>query len=372
MMQITTISLIVLAVTLRSSALDTPFPPGSGSHGTAIAPSACPCEESWMCDPVNVTHAKEVFVFHVIRPNQPTIYQHFNWTRLTTISLAGNASLVDPQLICYAHQRNVRVTLLVSFPQDQLPNATARTAWVQQQLSTTQAMFVDGLDMDIENDMKYADELTQLIVETKQTFSSWNNNTQISFAIGTYEAPGYNFQQMAPHLDLMFAMAYDMVSRTTASSNDPLPTVSSKLDDLMNKYGIPASKLILGSPWYGYDFPCTSLKNHTCPYVRPDPAWLITTTYADAMQRVSTYNATGPFTDPSGSQSVFYEYTKDSVQHQMWVDGPPQIALRSQLARTKGLKGVGTWYVGCMDYTKGLVGDAANMWQAMNSFVDQP
>merc|ERR1712196_396057 len=58
-------------------------------------------------------------------------------------------------------------------------------------------------------------------------------------------------------------MAYDECWGTaTARANSPLPV----LTDSVNQYkalGVPPEKLVMGLPWYGWDFPCDGVGAYT-------------------------------------------------------------------------------------------------------------
>lgn len=59
--------------------------------------------------------------------------------------------------------------------------------------------------------------------------------------------------------------AYDMqsqiwdVTKCTGRANSPLPRVRRGLQEFLRLPGLTPSKLVLGVPWYGYDYPCRNL-----------------------------------------------------------------------------------------------------------------
>jgi di-N-acetylchitobiase len=64
---------------------------------------------------------------------------------------------------------------------------------------------------------------------------------------------------MAAAADVVFVMAYDMQSqvygRCVAQANAPLEMVRWGLEQYL-AMGVPAAKMVLGVPWYGYTYPC--------------------------------------------------------------------------------------------------------------------
>ncbi|XP_037782052.1 uncharacterized protein LOC119578555 [Penaeus monodon] len=122
----------------------------------------CPCSQDLLCMPlaqakekspstphvqeyVKKSAKKEVFAF--VLKCDSSVWSKFDWTKLTTIAIAG---FYDPHLVCFAHQHGVKVVKLGNFPTSKLPNATARANWVDMQASDTALKFLDGINIDYE------------------------------------------------------------------------------------------------------------------------------------------------------------------------------------------------------------------------------
>ena len=74
---------------------------------------ACPCSDSNLCKPLDIGPRKEVVGFVTAKDN----WKMYNYTHLTTLAIFTE---LDPQLVCYAHQKNVRIVLEAKFRS--LPN----------------------------------------------------------------------------------------------------------------------------------------------------------------------------------------------------------------------------------------------------------
>ena len=70
--------------------------------------SSCPCSNISLCDNIKIIHDKELMGTTLGTIN----YTQFNWTYLTTIK---NAPINDTELLCYAHSKNVRLTIGTSW-----------------------------------------------------------------------------------------------------------------------------------------------------------------------------------------------------------------------------------------------------------------
>uniref|UniRef100_A0A803XZW6 Chitobiase n=1 Tax=Meleagris gallopavo TaxID=9103 RepID=A0A803XZW6_MELGA len=138
--------------------------------------------------------------------------------------------------------------------------------------------------------------------------------------------------------------------------------------------GIDPKKLVMGVPWYGYDYVCLNLsEDHVCslskvPF-RGAPC-------SDAAGRQVPYGAIMKQVNSSISgalwdevqNSPFYEY-KDSLGHfhQVWYDDPHSISLKAAYVKNRGLRGIGMWNGNSLDYSREAVAEKQTeaMWQAL-------
>lgn len=79
----------------------------------------------------------------------------------------------------------------------------------------------------------------------------------------------YDSFGLSQYTDFLVIMSYDLRSQIfgpcIASANSPVPLVKEGIDNF-TKLGISQDKLVLGLPWYGYDYTCINPTNETvCP-----------------------------------------------------------------------------------------------------------
>ena len=80
------------------------------------AGDGCPCATPELCRPITREREREVFVFaspgtpneKVPPPRNDTNWRDLDWAVLTTVAFTGP---MEPELICHAHARGVRVLL---------------------------------------------------------------------------------------------------------------------------------------------------------------------------------------------------------------------------------------------------------------------
>ena len=70
-------------------------------------------------------------------------------------------------------------------------------------------------------------------------------------------------------------MAYDMHSqeyeRCLAMPNSALPKAEYGLHEYLRR-GVPRHKLVLGVPWFGFDYPCAEIETPGSAYCETKPA----------------------------------------------------------------------------------------------------
>ena len=170
--------------------------------------------------------------------------------------------------------------------------------------------------------------------------------------------------------DGIFMMGYDFA---VSSSEIAMPTaplggykegkywydISTAVDDFLTV--MPADKLILGTPWYGLNFEVyePSFKAETV-------SWY----YLGRQGIIQTYNNVKEHVHPNRSDATAYKTGWDDVGQVGWkayympatdtwrmvyMDDPRSLGAKYDLAKEKGLLGVGIWAIG-------FEGNSTEMW----------
>jgi GH18 family chitinase len=200
----------------------------------------------------------------------------------------------------------------------------------------------DGVNLDFEGTGS-GDQagLTNLVTQVSSAIHQANQHYQVT--MDTYASSGgdpngfYNVKALAPAVDAFFVMQYQLNLQSGGSATSPL--TSSMLSDkaTIDQYvaAVPASKVILGLPYFGIDWPTN---NGTL-----------------------TAQATGAATTPSDGQvmssghPVYWDTTTDtawtsyqvgSQWHETFFEDPTSLYEAAQLADNASLAGVGIWALG--------------------------
>ncbi|HLX89104.1 MAG TPA: glycosyl hydrolase family 18 protein, partial [Acidimicrobiales bacterium] len=179
----------------------------------------------------------------------------------------GYQSQALAALVTRAHAASDRVVLTATcFGQhtlDQLtsdPGAPARLATSLTQLIS--AKNLDGVNFDFEGRGPHDQQgLDNLVGQVATQLRSSNPHWQISMS--TYASSAgdpngfYDIAGLNKVVDAFFVMAYDMDSPATPSATAPLtgPGNNDTVDLAEYRAVVPPSKIILGVPYYGYDWP---------------------------------------------------------------------------------------------------------------------
>lgn len=202
---------------------------------------------------------------------------------------------------------------------------------------------LDGIDVDLEG--RDPSE-RRAFVTFMHTLSGALHAAQpgIQLVLDTYpqsagETNGFfDVRALAPLVSQLFVMAYDMYDPATASANAPLlsPTLGLSDTQAVLEYEriVSPAKVILGVPFYGYDFTTDSA---TPGAAAADPVAVNYSAIAAA--------AHAAHWDPS-SLTPYTDFRYRGHRHQTWYDDPVSIALKTALAAREHVAGVGVWALG--------------------------
>jgi hypothetical protein len=155
----------------------------------------------------------------------------------------------------------------------------------------------------------------------------------------------YDIAHLAASVDAFFVMAYDM----NATSPSPTAALSGSgftdLDALQQYTAVvPASKVILGVPYYGYDWPTQGPGLGSPATGGPTP-----------LSYGQIASANHPLYWDPATQTAWTSYQVGTQWHQTWFDNPTSLALKAQLAGTFHIAGLGVWALGMEGNTPAML-----------------
>jgi|GEM_PF-1305265 len=259
----------------------------------------------------------------------------------------GYQSQALADLITRAHGAGDRVVLTATcFDQPTLDRLTADPTAAGRLASSlvelVRAKNLDGVNIDFEG-AGPGDRvgLDHLVATVSAAVHGANPHWQVT--VDTYASSAgdpasfYDIAGLAPSVDAFFVMAYDMddpsVPTPTAALTGPGFTDLAAVQEYTAV--VPGSKVILGVPFYGYDWP-------TAGPGLGDPATGPPTPVTDAQIEAAGHPV---YWDPV-TQTPWTSYQVGGQWHQTWFDDAASLSLKAQLAGRFHLRGVGVWALG--------------------------
>ena len=200
-------------------------------------------------------------------------------------------------LLCTAHAHDTRVLMVVlpnllsdptkMFYEHLFGNATAVQRMASELTAMVSATGIDGIEFDLEemthemrlqpdNKFDYGEHHVAAMTQVSQTMKAAQPHATVAITIEAIDvtppltncdqwssvctyARLYPVARLSKAVDQVFIMAYDMweAGQQCGGPNSPLPAVKKSVQSFVDAGAAP-SKLILGIPFYGFEYKCNS------------------------------------------------------------------------------------------------------------------
>jgi spore germination protein YaaH len=333
----------------------------AGRSHTANSNSA---NKSMVC-----TLNKRVFGWHPYWNG--TTYNNYNWSLLSDLSYfsyevdanTGNAISTHgwstATVVSVAQANGVNVNLCVTLFSSHatfLGSATSKQTLISNLISAVQQRNAKGVNIDFEGvPSAQSAAFTAFMIDLCNQMHAAVANSEVSIALPSVNwSNTYDVASMTPYVDLFCIMGYDYYygGSSTAGPTDPLynfeTTYNYTLSKSITSYlaaGVPKSKLILGLPYYGREWPTAG---STPP----------SSTTGSGVSRTYDYvrtNSTGVYNTAqweANSFTPYYSYNNGSW-HQCFINSAWSMGKRYDVVNQRGIAGIGIWALGYDDgYTE--------------------
>ncbi len=293
-----------------------------------------------------------------------TDYTYFNYDLLSTIAYfsyevdptTGHATTTHSwsttPLVDWAHSNNVNVVLcatIFSSHSTLLSSASSKSNLINDLIADVQARDAEGVNIDFEgaSDSSLRNPLTAFMSNLTVRMHAEVPGSKVSICLpavdwnSIFDVVAYN-----GFLDQCIIMGYDYSWGTDTQAGPVAPLkgsstfsaycVQKSVSNYLN-LGLSPGKLLLGCPYYGYDWPTASYSMHAnttgSGTARMYPA---TVSYA------STYG----YNWDANSQTPYVLY---GSYRQLWYDDTNSLGLKYDFVNDKGIAGIGIWALGYDD-----------------------
>ena len=300
---------------------------------------------------------KKVFGYH---PNWAAkdSYKNYDYSVLTDIGyfsaqvdtatgeFANASSISTKDFVDFAHSTKTKAHLVITnFGNERnsvlLNDEAKKEKLMQTTVDYVQANGFDGVNIDFESVASSEKALfVKFIGNLRERLKAIKVDYQVSLAMPAVNwSNAYDLKKLDSIADFYVIMGYDYYYSGSPSAGPVAPLSGmnySVLKSVDTYYSLTknAEKILLGVPWYGYDWPVN------------DTAYMAKATGAATAR---TYSAAKVLAQTYGSKfdtkySVPYvKYEADGNNRQMWYDDSLSLALKYQLINSKNLGGIGIW-----------------------------
>lgn len=221
-----------------------------------------------------------------------------------------------------------------------LLSETAKENLIQNLLLVTAAEGYAGVDVDFEYILaEDRDRFTAFVGELRQRMNEVGRQVSVALAPKTsadqpgllYE--GKDYQGLGEAADEVLLMTYEWgYTYSPPMAVAPLNKVRQVVEYALTE--IPAEKINLGIPNYGYDW--------TLPYVRGESR-AVTIGNVEAVQIAIGNSASIQFDELA--QSPYFRYVRAGREHEVWFEDVRSLQAKYGLLTEYSLKGIGVWQI---------------------------
>lgn len=328
------------------------------------------------------TNSKTCQLDHIVFGWHPywmgTSYNSYEWDKLSDLayfsyevdytdgSAVSTHNFATANVVDVAKSNGVRVHLTVNLFghfDAFFANSSATSNLITTAVAMAKSRGIDGINIDFEgmgsdNKAQFSTFMHNLATELHSEIPG----SMLSVCLYAVDWNGvFDFTSLNNDVDLYAIMGYDYyyAGSSTAGPTSQQYTMDNfaytqtrSISYYQNK-GAPSSKLILGVPYYGYDWKTTS---SSVPAATSGSG-------SSRTYKVVKDNANGYFSSPqtdANSMARYYVYTSSGNTRQCWTDDEITLENHYKLVHQTGIAGIGIWALGYDNgYTQlwDLIGD---------------
>lgn len=309
----------------------------------------------------------------------PSRWERFDWSALTAVGYfsmeadtSGRARSLRawpaPSLAAMARANGVQMILTVTCfgaaaNAALLSNPVHRTRMVATIVDAIDSGAGDGVNLDFESvPGSQRENLVAFVRELSPRVRAVVPDAEISMAIPAVDwTNAFDVATLSDVCDYLIMMGYDYhwSGAPNAGSVAPLAGDNLNITRSVQTYlanGVAPERLLLGVPWYGYDWGTVDSTRGSATTSRGVPVL-----YEAAQEAAALY---GKMFDAATS-TPWHRYSENSMWRQAWYDDSLSLALKYRFVNERGLGGIGIWALG-------YEGSATDVWRGIHQAFDEP
>ena len=259
----------------------------------------------------------------------------------STIRGWNTTSIID-----YAHQKGTKVLLTVTnFGSKNntalLSHTDRQTFLLNTLIPLLKSRNADGVNFDLETvSLSQRSNLVNFMQMAVDMIKAEMPDAEISMATPAVDWSGsWDLKKLSEICDYLIVMGYNYYygGSSTAGPVAPLAGENYNITRTVNTYltaGVAPEKLLLGLPWYGYDWPVTGASR------KSSTTGTGTSRVFSAAETLATQYSK---TFDELTSSAWVSYTSSSLWRQLWYDDNESLIMKYDFAASKNLAGIGIW-----------------------------
>lgn len=253
----------------------------------------------------------------------------------------------DPAYVKWAHERGYQVWALFSnsfdpdLTTEMLSSYDTRMGVIREIAHFAQMYHLQGINIDFENVyLEDKDRFTQFVREMTPILREQGLVVSIDVTIrggSPMWSLFYDREKLGQVVDYMIVMTYDehWASSPVAGSVASLPWVEKGMTDIMEHDKVPASKLILGVPFY------TRIWTEETDAEGNVKVTSRAVSMREVEETIERHGLTPVFLEDLGQHYV--EFEEDGKTHKIWIEDETSMRLRAQLVNKYNFAGIASW-----------------------------
>jgi spore germination protein len=265
-----------------------------------------------------------------------------------------------------AHDAGTKVNLTVTLMNNDsilafLDNPAAQENAINQITTEIKNRGIDGVSIDVEYSGNpgpaYRQSFTNYVKNLSDRIHTDIPHSQVTvavYALSARDPQMYDIGAIAQSVDQVFMMAYDFASATADNAAPTAPLhgykegkyaydIATAVDDFLKV--MPSQKLILGVPYYGYNYPVyqPEVNSQTYPYTAGD-VQTYASTQEDITPAMADYRSGW---DNEGEVSwKAYQDPESGSWRMIFTEDAKSLGIKYDFAKENRLAGVGIWALG--------------------------
>lgn len=324
-------------------------------------PRTMPASSRAACDLNKVVYGWHPYWCNGLEANYDwSLLSHFCYFSYEVDAATGNAvsthSFSTASSVTAALSAGVKVNLCVTLFSSHttfLSNATSRQTLITNLINLISARGAHGVNIDFEGlPLSQKTNFTNFMNDLANQMHAAIPGSEVSTVLYAVDWNDVIDVAAMPNVDMFIIMGYDYywTGSTTAGPNDPLfqfgtsynYTLSRSVTNYLDK-GVPPSKLILGLPYYGREWPVSS-------------SGIPASATGSGVSRIFNFvrdNTSGNYSAANrnfdaNSYSAYYEFNSGGTR-QCFITEEYEMNKRMDFINKRGIGGMGIWALGYDD-----------------------